>query len=292
LAESNPGRKVTIAAVHSREGMGIGCVINYPGEIVEKRWACGKLVTQYQGLALAFKWALDEIGKEGWRSMVLIAPPSLVKRLSQCKIIDKVIKDLRLRLQALGKTKKVSYIEDGKIKEKSIEWKEAVIIAREAAHLPAVPEMKALKITADMKKRVLKDWARKMQNRLLQDSEDCRVSRYLIPKPGKNKAAVLMGKTRAVVRTLVGVYTGHCGLNRFLFVTNRRDNSICEKCDTGEQEDAIHFLCQCPGYKEIRERILGSQIISEDGIKSTRMNKIEKFISSSGRLNVEEEEEE
>jgi len=46
------------------------------------------------------------------------------------------------------------------------------------------------------------------------------------------------------LRTLVGLYTGHCPLKYYLYKLGQTDNATCRLCK-GAEEAAEHILCIC-----------------------------------------------
>jgi hypothetical protein len=161
-----------------------------------------------------------------------------------------------------------------------------VRLAGEASHLPASQTILDLGVDPGMKKKILGAWTRFENYQNLLGASDCRQSKILIPEPSKSRAARMLGRTRNQVRQLVGILTGHCPLNKFMHLISQRGTPLCQFCDQITFEDALHFLCLCPGFATTRENTFGTKILDGDQIRSAGLDKIEKFITDTGRLRL------
>jgi hypothetical protein len=55
---------------------------------------------------------------------------------------------------------------------------------------------------------------------------------------------------------MVGLFTGHCHLERHLFKLRPTDDSTCKRC-LEDDESATHILCDCEAIAYLRLRHLG-----------------------------------
>jgi hypothetical protein len=58
------------------------------------------------------------------------------------------------------------------------------------------------------------------------------------------------------LRWVVGLITGHCHLEGYLFKLRLADDLICERC-LEEDESATHILCDCETIAHVRFHHLG-----------------------------------
>jgi len=63
----------------------------------------------------------------------------------------------------------------------------------------------------------------------------------------KKRASELLLHNKKDLRTLVGLYTGHCPLKYYLHKLGQTDNATCRLCKLckGADETAEHILCTC-----------------------------------------------
>ena len=61
---------------------------------------------------------------------------------------------------------------------------------------------------------------------------------------------------------VIGVLTGHLGLQAHLHKIGAVVNSICRAC--GEDDESLeHFLCHCPAFANIRSQLMGADSIAD-----------------------------
>lgn len=70
----------------------------------------------------------------------------------------------------------------------------------------------------------------------------------------------LLSLKKAELRITIGVITGHIGLNKYKSRIGLRDDPDCDRCHLGE-EIGIHFLCECPAWRSIKENTFGQSTL-------------------------------
>ena len=88
--------------------------------------------------------------------------------------------------------------------------------------------------------------------------------------------------SRTNLKRITGMLTGHCTLNKHLHVMGLANSPLCDRC--GEEETAIHVLCECPAYTTARRKFLGSYILPEENIWSLAPKNIMKFMNSTNKI--------
>ncbi len=83
------------------------------------------------------------------------------------------------------------------------------------------------------------------------------------------------------MRLLVQTITGHNTLNSHLKVIGLASSPVCS-CGQGK-ETGLHFLGVCEMYAALRQRLLGSQLLTPDDLSTTPLTVLAEFIAKSGR---------
>ena len=91
--------------------------------------------------------------------------------------------------------------------------------------------------------------------------------------------------TRAQLRLVIGILTGHCALNRHLAKMGLEEDPMCPRCWTAE-ETAEHFLTSCPALFLERGQTLGDSTISKEEVKKLPLRDLWNFIKRSRRFHV------
>ncbi|MCP3668559.1 MAG: hypothetical protein GY696_39775 [Gammaproteobacteria bacterium] len=128
-------------------------------------------------------------------------------------------------------------------------------------------------------------WSKEEQQRLWQVRSDCRQAKALITKSIIGKPKMLLSLQRSVLKRLVEVLTGHCCLNRHLFIRKLVGDPICPMCGE-EEEDAWHFLTECDAYAQIRIRLWGHPWMDPEQFSQLKLEDLLRFIHTSGRFSV------
>lgn len=72
------------------------------------------------------------------------------------------------------------------------------------------------------------------------------------------------------MRLAVGVMTGHCRTNYYLYTIGKRNDDTCRWCHL-EREDIIHVLTECPALARLRSACLGVAWPSQEDISATSL---------------------
>jgi ribonuclease HI len=101
----------------------------------------------------------------------------------------------------------------------------------------------------------VRDWQRRAQTVRWNKRTDCQMARSVISEPfwGSKSLARL---SRISILWLVYIYTGHCPLNKHLFVIGKAESPLCPLCGD-EEETPIHLVGRCPYYMKRRFDHLG-----------------------------------
>lgn len=111
----------------------------------------------------------------------------------------------------------------------------------------------------------------------------CRQGRAAIAAPSKQHTKYYLNLSRSHLRTITGIVTGHCKLNKHLYIQGLVNSPKCRGCNQ-EDETAEHVLCVCPAATSIRGSILGEYWPDMGSIRSTPPAKLLEFILKLGWL--------
>src|SRR5581483_9125786 len=110
----------------------------------------------------------------------------------------------------------------------------------------------------------------------------CRQSKIFI-KPYNEWIRGCTCLSRRSLRHITYVLTGHCPLNKHLFVIKSGDDPNCTMC--GEVEDPIHFLGQCDAFASERNSHLGAPYLEPKDILQAPITSLASYIANTGRFN-------
>jgi len=111
----------------------------------------------------------------------------------------------------------------------------------------------------------------------------CRQAKEFLEGCKARTTKFLLKLSRAKIRVLIGVLTGHVNLNYHLNKIGIVSSPTCSKCGF-EPETARHFVCTCPALKNLRTRYLGDFYLTPEEQLKLKMPDILSFIEGSKRL--------
>lgn len=115
------------------------------------------------------------------------------------------------------------------------------------------------------------------------DSSTCRQTKEFSMNLDKKRQHYLLSLNKSSIKIITALITGHCGLNYHLSKIGIAANSICDAC-LEDDETAIHFLCECPAFAWIRNRVFGTHFVNPRHISTKELGLIIKFVNISRRL--------
>jgi ribonuclease HI len=124
-------------------------------------------------------------------------------------------------------------------------------------------------------KAALKAWAN--QKGTLKHSKIC------ITPFENNKASFLMNNTRANIRAIIGLQTGHACTKLYLKRIGKETSEQCRFCkEQSSCETILHLLQNCPKLQSFRLTLFGDGTPSETYLKTLSYKQILKFSKTSG----------
>jgi len=87
-------------------------------------------------------------------------------------------------------------------------------------------------------------------------SKDCMHSKALTEGPQQGRATELLNMSRQLLSFVIGLLTGHLGLNGHLYKIGKDINPLCRRCLNGN-ETVEHLLSEHESLTMSRGRIFG-----------------------------------
>lgn len=126
----------------------------------------------------------------------------------------------------------------------------------------------------------LREWENDVKNNYWNNIPGIRQGkRFLAFSKKKAKEVLTLSKTE--LRTLTGLFTGHCPLRYHLNKIGKSDNRVCRFC-SDDDETAEHILCDCEAVARKRLTHLGRGFLSPHEIRGLAVRKILGFYGSLG----------
>jgi hypothetical protein len=87
--------------------------------------------------------------------------------------------------------------------------------------------------------------------------DKARTFRKIVDSEGSEKGVKFYKgfKKRKDAALIAQLRTGHCGLNGYLQRFNKVESADCEACNEGQRETVEHYLLECKGFIDERERL-------------------------------------
>ncbi|CAH4034908.1 unnamed protein product [Pieris brassicae] len=108
---------------------------------------------------------------------------------------------------------------------------------------------------------LVRTWIRQrstvLQNQRWSRSVDCKQSKMALPAVNPQLTKRLLNLNRTNLKTIIGTITGHCLLNKHLFVLGATDSPLCRGCFSAE-ESVTHVVLECEAVANQRTKILGT----------------------------------
>ena len=115
----------------------------------------------------------------------------------------------------------------------------------------------------------------------------CRQTNMFLEHRSKARSRDLLNLPRNLLRTVMGIITGHNTLSRHMNIMGLNNDPLCKHCE-GELETSLHFISQCSYYVTTRMSIWGNPVLDPDDMKRIRVKDLARFILKSRRFLVNE----
>jgi ribonuclease HI len=266
-------------APRQKKARELGCVAMVQG----KNLVLALGSTVFQAEVYAFKACIDENLDRGYKNKniyILSDSKAAIKALGKYQITSKLVWDCHQSLIQLARHNRVQLIwvpgHEG-IAGNEI----ADQLARTGSeHLFTGPEP-ACSISIGAAKKAVSNWLNRKHTKQWESIIGLKQAKELITEPSAKRTRDLLKLNRDQLRWIVGLYTGHCHLNRHLFKMGLMNDPICERCLEAD-ESATYVLHDCEALAHLRFRHLGQFFMEPDDFYDVPIRKVLHFIRSVG----------
>ena len=133
-------------------------------------------------------------------------------------------------------------------------------------------------VKADVRK-----WGAEKHQQAWSNRLDCRQTKMMIPTIKRSTWGQINKLSRKNVKRITQMLTGHCTLQRHLFLMKMEDDPTCENC-LEDEETTEHFLTECPAFARERYNTLGKMFLRQTDLKHLKIKQILNFIKETKRL--------
>ena len=138
-----------------------------------------------------------------------------------------------------------------------------------------------------MIKSSIGNWAHKQSDVYWELMNTCRQTKMFLEHRSKARSRELLNLPRNLMRTVMGIITGHNTLSRHMNIMDLNNDPLCEHCE-GELETSLHFISQSSYYVTTRMSTWGKPVLDHDDMKRIRVKDLARFILKSRRFLVNE----
>ena len=269
---------------------GLGVFITEECGSHELSLSLGPEPTVYQAEAYAILQAVEMLLDGGHRGKIINIysdSQACLLSINNVKVTSKLIRDCVSKLNELGVINEVilSWI-PGHVGMEGNE--KADELARKASAVNFVGPGPVLPVATATQKAIIGGRAVNKFNLRWNNLTTCRQTREAMSRPpGGALSKALLGLERKELREVCSVVTGHCRLNRHLFLLRVVDSPTCQKCRMGKEETPFHYLGECPRYGPQRLNHLGNVTIPVGELWKIPVRDILSFIKHTRRLSEE-----
>jgi len=133
----------------------------------------------------------------------------------------------------------------------------------------------ALGLTYAVQRTTIRSYFTKKHDTLWKNLITCKHSRDIIIGQNIYNTKYLLNLSKSSLRTLIGVITGHCKLNKHMNRLGLSQTTVC-RCDE-EDETPLHILTSCPAVALDRLKLMELAFPTSQQIKNIKLNIIHDF---------------
>ena len=130
-------------------------------------------------------------------------------------------------------------------------------LAREGSNKKLTGPEPAFGISYATQRQLIRDNFTRRHDELWKKLDSCKHSKHFIVKSNKRTTNFLLNKSRKELRSMIGLITGHCKLNKHLHRMRLSEDSSCRRCNE-EEETPIHLFTNCPALEATRRTFFGA----------------------------------
>lgn len=158
-------------------------------------------------------------------------------------------------------------------------------LAKSGANSPAHGPEPFLGLKEKQCREICNSWVEKCVKERWRYTNSCSHTKEFISSPQANLTNKLLTLSKMEMSYTISIITGHIRLNDYLRKIGVRDDPDCDLCGRAN-ENAIHFLCNCPSLGHIRRGIFNMNPLTPNEVMTSHIRSIFLFVKQSGRFPV------
>ncbi len=251
---------------------------------IQESISLGQHTTAFQAIVYAIQCCVEILTTKVQMDPVVMintTNQAAVRALQNPRITSKVVLGACNALNQLAKRAKiqVNWI-SGHLQLKGFELANGLA----KASAMSVQEMiNPVGISPTVGNSLLKNWASDAHSKRWKELRECKQAKQNIGSiPKYSMSKWFRSQKREYTRLLSCILTGHCFLNRHLFLLGLSTTGKCETCKR-KDETLTHFLCECPEYKATRLKIFGRNQIKPAEVANLKWPDLIKYVQEIGK---------
>lgn len=160
----------------------------------------------------------------------------------------------------------------------------ADLLAKGGAETDFIGPEPVLGIAHNMANQTIKTWADNKAYEHWLNLPGMTQAKAIIRQPVEKRSVDrLLELSRTKLKTLMGLYTGHCRLKHHMHRIGLVEDAECRLC-MEDDETAAHILCECPAGGRLRHHLLGGATVPLGDLSNISPNTILDFIGKLGMI--------
>ena len=243
----------------------------------------GQHATVFQAEVFAIQSCAELLTMRPIKESVVINTDSQAAIGALCKprITSKVVLNARNALNHLAglSTTTIRWVPG----HSDIEGNEKADALAKAAAKPLITPIELIGVSPSVGKLAIREWARSAHLFRWKAEKQCRQAKINITDlPKLSMSKWYLSLNRGDARLLSCILTGHCFLNRHLFLLKLVPDKKCDTCRRTD-ETLHHFLSECPKYAKHHSDILGEPNLDPSQSFRLRWKDLIKFACKTDR---------
>lgn len=137
------------------------------------------------------------------------------------------------------------------------------------------------KCTGRLRDNAIAKWSESEAEKEWLATEKAIHTKLFIPSLDKNRASELLKLSRKELRIYCNFITGHNCLLEHLHRIGKAEESTCRHCMEDSEENAMHVICECEAFINVRLKAFGSHTLKVENLAQLSPAEILKFIRMS-----------
>ena len=128
-------------------------------------------------------------------------------------------------------------------------------------------------------KQDINRWQKLKHKSYWKNIEGLNVSKMFITTVDNRRSMELINCNKNNLRLIVGLFTGHCCLRKYLKDINITSSANCRYCNKAD-ETSFHILCECEDLALLRKKFLGDFFPPPQGLAKVKFNSIINYMKN------------